>query len=141
MDDVEALFQNAPERRLLEERAPRLLRRQRREPPEGALEPVRGHVRVIVVAALRLPARRRAVRVFAVDHVDPVPAAPELVRQPVDEYAVAAEAVRRIEGRHHAKAQRPVGHPRLRSTARRTARGMLRALTYQGKMPESMSSN
>jgi hypothetical protein len=96
----------------LEPRSPRLLRRERGQPPPTAAQFVAVHARVLGKGLRRRGGVQEVIRVHAVHHVYMMAGVPERVRQAVDVHRVAAEAVRRVEGREVQEVQRPSGVPR-----------------------------
>ena len=79
VDDIKPFFQNLPDLIRFKERVTCLLGGKGRKKAETTLEPVHGHIRVIVVGFFGVPPRQEAVRVNAVDDVDPMPPLCQLI--------------------------------------------------------------
>src|SRR5262249_27357566 len=94
----------------LEERKTRLLAGQGREKAERALEPVHGHVGVILITLRRRLTCSQTVRIYTVDHFHLMPEPRQLVRQSVHKDPIRPKGVRGIEGRDHTKAEWAIHH-------------------------------
>ena len=79
MDDIEALAQNLLNALRLQQRVTGLLRCQRRQQTEWALEPVHRHVDVIGITCRRISPVRKPVGIDAMDDINVMPTLRQLM--------------------------------------------------------------
>ena len=111
VDDVEPLAREDPPQLGQFQPGPAgQIRHERRERPGTALQAMHGHVLVLRELTSWRRLRQRPERIDAVDDRDPMATLRQLVREPIDVHRLAAEVVRRVEGRDHAERERTVRH-------------------------------